>query len=296
MNRKPRAIRRGLGGAIAAAAVLAGAAGAAAPADTLDLAPYVGKFLAVRGTVAGRTRPFLFDTGGGTTVISPALAESAGCAAVGRMTGYRMSGERIDTPVCFDLPLRFGAFSLTEPEVAVFDVMTLLPEGLPELGGVLSLRTFAGRTLTVDLAARRLVVAVAPPSEAALSARGFVPLTVRGATGVSGDELTLYLEMDSPAGPLWFLLDSGDMAGVLVSPHAAGMLGLAPAPADTGGVAVAAVALDPAGPAPPDTVAATVIPMIHDGVVGHDYMASRVWLLDLASGRAWVRPAAAEGR
>jgi hypothetical protein len=99
------------------------------------------------------------------------------------------------------------------------------------------------------------------------------------------------MKVDSPAGPLWFLIDSGDMRGVLVSPHAAKMLGLSEAPADTGGVAVPAVTLDPAGPSPPDTVTATVIQMIHDGAVGRDYIASRVWMLDLASGRAWVRPA-----
>ena len=63
------------------------------------------------------------------------------------------------------------------------------------------------------------------------------------------------------------------------------------APDDAAGGAARKVTLDPAGPAPPDTVVATVTPMIHDGAVGHEYIASRMWVLDLATGRAWVRPA-----
>src|SRR4051794_7495590 len=97
--------------------------GDGAPAHPVDLAivPYQGGYGSVMVDVAGKHLPFLLDPGGGYTVVSPAVATAAGCQPFGRLTGYRMRGQRLDFPKCEPFALDLGTIAITPPALGVFD-------------------------------------------------------------------------------------------------------------------------------------------------------------------------------
>src|SRR5512147_429337 len=89
---------------------------AQAAASEIPLVPYVGRLRSVRGVVAGRTVDLLFDSGGGWTFLSPELARHAGCEPAGRAVGLRMTGERIEAPLCASVPVQLGGYvHMAEP-------------------------------------------------------------------------------------------------------------------------------------------------------------------------------------
>lgn len=158
----------------------------------------------------------LFDTGGGATLVTPGVAARMGCQPFGRDVGYRMSGERVEFSQCDALSLRSGGFSGRVEPVGVFDVNALLPEELPRLDGVLALDAFRGRVITLDWPAGHLQVHAGDQAEPVARASG---LTYRAATGDTGRMLEVFLPVAARRGRLWFLLDSGDIRGTLVSHH-----------------------------------------------------------------------------
>jgi hypothetical protein len=93
---------------------------------------------------------FLFDTGEGVTAISPELADRIGCRPWGRITGFRMTGERGGNPHCDDLTFEANGATLSVPSAITFDIMKLMGDDtLPHLDGVLGLDAFAGHTITI---------------------------------------------------------------------------------------------------------------------------------------------------
>lgn len=246
----------------------------------VPLSPYFRQLRTVRATTAaGDSLSLLLDTGGGSTLLTVQAAERLGCRPFGRQTGYRMSGERVDFQWCGEVPLSLGGVRLAQPVVAVYDLMALLPEGLPPLDGVLSLRSFEDRVLTVDLGGGRLVME--SDSSTSRRATGGRPLQARVATGEDGGMLTVFLAVRGERGPLWLLLDSGNLVGTLLAPHAARQLGI---PADSGAVTARIEVLGlPAADGP-----VFVRELILDGALGAAFMEQGPLTLDLRHGRVRV--------
>src|SRR6185312_3367095 len=90
----------------AAPGVASAAAGGDQAAQVIELEPYLGVLWAFRGRLGGHEGLFLLDTGGGTTVLTPAAAKLAGCTPWGRITGFRMRGDRLDLTRCDDVLLQ----------------------------------------------------------------------------------------------------------------------------------------------------------------------------------------------
>lgn len=247
-----------------------------APVD-LVLRPYIATLRTVAVTVGNETLPFLFDTGGGFTVLTPEVARGAGCTPFGRLSGFRSSGERLDLPRCGPVKLVVGDVPLVG-EVAVLDVMRLL-EGAPTVGGILSLQSLEGRAFTLDLAGNRLVLE--SPGSLATRTAGRPPVAVRLSRQAGGAALDLFLEVVSPGGSLWLELDSGNAGPVLLSPHALTQLGLA-----IKGEEPQRVTLDVRGLGP-TAVDAVTRDLIYDGLLNARFLESVVISVDLASGRAW---------
>jgi hypothetical protein len=67
----------------------------AAPDAVLPLVPYQDRQVALHADIHGHAGLFLFDTGEGMTMISPALAAAIGCVPWGNITALRMLGERL---------------------------------------------------------------------------------------------------------------------------------------------------------------------------------------------------------
>jgi hypothetical protein len=180
---------------------------------SIQLHPYFRDLRTVQATLGRDTLTFLFDTGGGATLITPAVARRIGCRPYGRDAGYRMTGEPVEFQRCDSLALALSGWSRRFAPVAVFDVNALLPAELPRVDGVLALDAFRGQVVTIDWPGRRLTVQASHTSDSALAAFG---LPIRAATGESGRMLTLLAKVVGRRGPLWFLIDSGDLQGTLI--------------------------------------------------------------------------------
>lgn len=188
------------------------------PAADVEIAltPYFRDLRTVR-TVHGRdTLTLLFDTGGGATLITPTVARRNGCQPFGRDVGHRMNGERVEFQRCDSLSGGFPGWSPRLAPVAVFDVNALLPPELPRVDGVLALDAFAGQVVTIDWPRARVIVHAARSSASALDAAG---LEIRLATGETGRMLTAFAKVAGARGPLWFLIDSGNLRGTLIDSH-----------------------------------------------------------------------------
>jgi len=251
----------------------------AAPCE-LVLSPYAGVLRTVVVRSGSYEAPFLLDTGGGGTVLSLAAAQELGLSPFGRLTGFRHDGARVDGPRAGPVELALGTFS-RRGEVGVFDVDALLA-GLPAVGGIVSLETFAGQALTFDLAHERLFLE--SPETLAARRKGASELAVRAAHQASGAALDLFVAVEGEHGWLWFELDSGNVAPVLLAPHAFVELGLEPLPlGQVGKVELPIVGL---GLVPCEVQCKE---LIYDGLLNAAFFARFTVSLDLAAGRGWAR-------
>jgi len=193
-------------------------------ADPIEvpLTAYIANLRTLAVKLGNETVPFLLDTGGGFTVLTPEVARAAGCVPFGRVTGFRSSGERLDMRRCGPVSMRLGPLTV-RTEAAIMGVMALL-KGAPPIGGVVSLHTFQDGAFTLDLAANRLVV----ESRRSLAQRitKMPRVSIRTSRQAGGAALDVFLAIDTSGGSIWLELDSGNAGPVLLSPHALTQLGL----------------------------------------------------------------------
>jgi hypothetical protein len=239
------------------------------------LNPYTGRLVTVDVVIEGDTARLIFDTGGGETLISPEIAKRVGCDPTGRSAGFRMSGERVDFQLCYAVPVSIGGVAFEHEQLGVWDINAVLPEGVPPVDGVLSLKTFADQPITLDLGNGLLTLETAASYRDRI--RDMTRLTSRLATGTDGDELDVFVrgEVDAPA---WFLLDSGNLDVVQVAPH----LG------DSDGTWEHVLHVDGM---PPVATSFRTRDIIYDGVLSEEFMREWVFSFDLASNEVWVKPA-----
>jgi hypothetical protein len=226
----------------------------------------------------------LVDTGGGATSVIPEVAARMGCEPYGRDVAHRMSGERVEFRQCPAVTLQAGQWRGGVEPLAVFDVNALLPRELPRLDGVLALDAFRGHVITLDWPAGQIQVHSRDEDDDIARARG---LTFRAATGNTGRMLEVFVPVDSTRGRLWFLVDSGNIRGTLVSRHVVedGLLPFAPA---------AGASLVVAGHATPDMPIA-VDDLIIDGALGTAYLMAGPVTLDLRIA-TWTSPSSDVGQ
>ena len=143
--------------------------------EAVPLSLYQGKQFTIEAVVAGRPRTFLFDTGEGLTMISPELAKAIGCEPWGNITAFRMLGERLDTKRCDGVSFGIGAGQYVAPSVIVYDLGEIAGSDAPPLDGAVGLDLFAGRTITIDLAHRRVILETPASANAGCSMRWKCP-------------------------------------------------------------------------------------------------------------------------
>jgi hypothetical protein len=248
----------------------------------IPLEDYLGGQTTIRAQVDGHEGLFLFDTGQGVSSIMPAFAAKIGCKPWGRVTGFRMTGEREDFPRCDGVRFTTQAGDFTAPIAGVFDIDQYLPKDAP-VDGSLGLDVFAGRVVTIEPVARRLVIET-PESLAVRikNAREIPARLVRDAEGVA---LSVDAAVPTPRGYAWMELDTGNGGTLAIATHIAPLLGMErdrkePQPASFslgGGIRVSG--------------AARVLDLIMDGNIGNRVLRDYNLTLDLAQGRAWMAPA-----
>lgn len=232
------------------------------------LEPYVGKLKQVGVNIAGAEHRFLFDTGGGYTLISPRIAQAVGCTPTGRIAGFRMSGEKLETPLCANVQYSIASSLSRAETVGIFDLMTLLPEDLPRLDGVISLLSFEGRRIALDLAANRVVLDATPKG---------TPFPCRAATGLDGSNYVLFAAIERAGRTFWFEIDSGNLDAVRIAPHAALVFGLSPSVGEPTTIELSL------GRAPAARIDARVADIIYDGALNARFLEQGVLHGDLGA-------------
>jgi hypothetical protein len=192
--------------------------------DTLHLKKYVGDLRIIDVSINGSGYTFLFDTGGGETLISPGIAKENKKCIYGSMNAFRMHGEMITFQKADSIELITNSTRLYHPSVGVWDVMSVLPPGLPRLDGVLSLKSFVGRRITLDLVNNRIIVETEKSYQKKVI--NMTRHTSRFANGLDGNEVMIFLEEQNAGRSFWFLIDTGNLGDVLLSPGTATAWGL----------------------------------------------------------------------
>jgi hypothetical protein len=243
---------------------------------SIRLEPYVGRLVTVVVRVGEERLRLLLDTGGGQTLVTPRVAQRLGCTPRGRSVGLRMNGERVEFRCCDAVPVEIGGRPLRASELAIWDVMSVLPKDVPPLDGVLALDRLAGQPFTLDLSGRTLTLESAASLDRRVArARR---LEARVATGLSGADLTVFVH-GVLGQPGWFLFDSGNLDMTQVAPHM-----LPPTASTSAGL----LTLDGL---PPAEVPTRVRDIIHDGVLAESFLRGWVWTFRLARGEVWAAPA-----
>jgi len=249
-------------------------------AQVIELQPYLGVLWAFRARLGEREGLFLLDTGGGTTVVTPAGATLAGCRPWGRITGFRMRGDRLDLTRCDDVRLAAAGVALRAPVAGIFDLMAKVPPGSPELLGSVALDAFAGQVVTLDIAHRRLVIESSRTLPERL--RHAREVGVRYSREIQGLALTPFVGLRTRAGTLWMEVDTGSDGAAVIGRHAAAALGLDPSAKDgqnLDAVLEGDVALH---------CRAWVDDLVYDGNIGSPTLAHWVLTFDLDKGRLWI--------
>lgn len=275
----------------AIAAVFAASLMAIPPADaqsrptTIALSPYLGVLWSFEAELGGKQHVFLFDTGGGITVLTPESARDIGCAPWGQLTGFRMRGDRVDMARCDGVTVRSGGAALTTATAGVFDFSKLLPKDAPPLAGSIALDSFAGKIVTIDLGHRQIILETAASLKRRIAGAREVELHLAGE--VQGHAVTPFLAVQTPKGKVWLEIDTGSNSSVIVASHNAPLFAMKPdskEPQAFRGAVVGGVAL-----AADD---AQAMPLVLDGNIGAAILKSWIVTIDTTRGRAWISPAA----
>lgn len=256
--------------------------GPALHAETIPLTPYIQTGRTVHAIINGQAGTFLFDTGGGLSLLTPAFAAKIGCIPWGQVTGHQMSGKRIDAQRCNDISLQFGALKTTMDGIGVFDFEKLLPPDAPHIDGSLALDLFDDKVVMFSQSRNVLTVLNTLPKT--LQDCASIPVhVVREAAGFA---LTVSLPVRTPSGTAWFEMDSGNVSPyTLVNKAIAASLGMRPvirAPQTT------ALTLDDGHTISLKTI---VDDLVIDGNLGTNFLVGHDVVIDIKARRGWIMPA-----
>lgn len=259
-----------------------GAARAAAkPIAELTLVPQRTRW-ALDVKVGGQPFRFGLDIGGGLTLLSTRAASAGGCTPWGRVTGFQMTGHRLDAARCDSVAIDAGGLRITPP-ISLVLPPEAVESGDANLDGSIALDAFEGRAITLDLANGKLVVE--STESQAERVRGMTPLRISMAREAAGHSITVHVAVPTAKGTAWMELDSGNGGTVLVSKPYAALVGL-----DSTAAGPQHAEFDLLPNVRVKTDRAFTPDMTIDGNLGMPFL--RRWLvtLDLASGRAWIAP------
>jgi hypothetical protein len=161
------------------------------------------------------------------------------------------------------------------------DVNSFLPEGLPKLAGIFSLQTFQKNLVTIDYADALLTIE--SPDSFVARTRDMTEIPIMVTNEKSGEAISIFTRVLETPERLWFYLDSGNLRGILVAPHAAPLLGLD----GQGTVALQFAGVTYEGPG-------EELDMIYDGALDVGFFKAYEVAVDVQKSKAWVRKVSSE--
>lgn len=235
-------------------------------------------------TVKGKEGDFLFDTGGGQTLLTDSFLSGIDCHFWGRSTGYNMFGKKGEGPHCDNVELAAGGVRLTPVSVGKIDFGDQFP-GDKAPDGLLSLDAFDGRAITIDQAAATLTIET--PESLVKRTRSMQELPARVSRECSARCLSVFAGVPTKEGMTWLILDSGAGGVSLISRDHAAIFGLDPAAKEQRLKFEAA-------PGVPIDSPVMIADMIMDGNLGQPFLSQYLVTFDLAHEKMWFAPNAAK--
>ena len=226
----------------------------------------------------GKEGDFLFDTGGGVTLITEEFSKGIDCKYWGRSTGYNMFGKRAEGPHCDDVTISASGVVLTPVNIGKMDFTGMFP-GDKEPDGLLSLDAFDGKAITIDQKSATLTIETDKSLKKRVSSMTEYPF--RLARECSGRCLAGFLGVRTPDGMTWLNLDTGAGGVSLISKEYAAAFGLDPEKKEQQMNFPISSNVTIGGPV-------MVTDMIMDGNLGQPFLAQYVVTLDLKNGRMWI--------
>jgi hypothetical protein len=117
---------------------------------TVVLDPTVGGLLKVHASVGGHDGTFLFDSGSGVSSLSPEFAVAIGCRPWGQITGFRMTGQRLDMQRCDNIRVSIAGRLFPASTVGVFDISKYLSSDVGHIDGTIALDLFSNQAFTLS--------------------------------------------------------------------------------------------------------------------------------------------------
>jgi Aspartyl protease len=262
------------------------AATPATPALVIELIPHPGgtSMMTIHAKVRGHEGNFMFDTGGGISYISPAFAQLIDCKPWGQITGFTLTGQRLDMPRCDGVVFYIGNHHFSAATSGVFDIMKFMPANVPRIDGSIGLDVFADQAVTLSLAKKTLIVESA--ASLAERAKQGKPVEIRLVREAGGVSLTVYVAVPTVAGMAWMEIDSGNGGANVIGKHLAALLKL-----DPGKKEPQPASFTIADGIPVEGMARVNETLIMDGNIGTRFLINWDLTVDLANGRAWLTPA-----
>lgn len=249
--------------------------------DTIQLKTYVENIKTVTVFIGGEKYNFLFDTGGGETIISPEVAKAIHKKVYGSMTGFRMTGEKIKVQKSDSIDLTIGKTKIFHQTVAVWDLMSILPKDLPKVDGLISLKSFEENILTIELA--KNIIMIENKISAKKAIKGKSILTTRFANGLEGSDLNLFIGIPKANNLYWFLFDSGNNGPFILSNESAAVWNVQNENYDK----------NPASEFELGNKTLKIKPVakdiIHDGVFNFDAINRYVFTIDFKNKKVWFK-------
>lgn len=234
----------------------------------------------VRVTVKGKEGDFLFDTGGGVTLLTESFLNGIECKFWGRTTGYNMFGGKASGPHCDNVEMRSGGVLLSKVSVGKFDFGDRFPGSMAP-DGILSLDAFDGKAITIDQTAATITIET--PKSLAKRILKATEMSFRISRECSSRCLSVFAGVPTSAGMTWLTLDSGAGGVSLISKDHATLFNLDPDAKDQRLKHLAA-------PGIPIDSPVMVTEMIMDGNLGQPFLSQYVVTLDLKNSRMWIKP------
>ena len=259
-------------------AIAGSTANQARSAHVIKLQRFRKALWTVHVMVKGKEGDFLFDTGGGVTLLTDEFLKGVPCKFWGRNTGYNMFGERGDGAHCDDVQITADTAALTPVNIGKFDFGDRFA-GDKTPDGLLSLDAFDGKAITLDQASATLTIET--PESLAKRVKSMKELPFRVSRECSGRCLSVFLGVPTADGMTWLTLDSGAGGVSLIAKDYAKSFRLDPEAQGQ------QLKFDAAAGVPVESPV-MVAGMIMDGNLGQPFMSRYVITMDLKNSRLWL--------
>lgn len=235
---------------------------------------------------------FILDTGIGISLVSQSLCERIQCALTGEFVGQRMSGQAVRVPTARVATLELGEYVQHDVLVGVVDIDGFFPE--PAIEGFLGLPFFAESAVTIDPFARQLIVESEDSLAARLANGNAIPVRL----SVQGPAIDAFVQATLPHDQhAEMLLDTGSRGLTLHTRYAEGLgIDLSTVRTQQGQdetghaytryfTTLDTLSLVDAPESTRPTLRVMFQEIIHDGLIGTDYLSSFIATFDVAHAR-----------